>query len=217
MKFLNLVCVCVCISASGAVKEVGKSDSGDDDFDNTSNPGDNIWDSNGAIFYWDFSRADNLRGNSNTVHYDFDQWTITNLQRNGGSLTIHLQTPQSGFGSGNLTGDWGQEDGSSQIDYPKKKPNYWFQDVVIVSSGNSLGTVSLDADNWSNFGAEDRWHAYESGGKVTLRYEGTYPAGYSPVPEPSTYLMVSGLLVLPFWRVCRGFRKRTSSKVLNEV
>jgi len=188
------------ISVFGTETNVGQGSAGDTDF-----TGSNTWDSDGATFYWDFSKADNYVDGA--VLTNFDTWTINNLTKNSGNLTIHFQNQQANFNTGNLTGDWGQEDGSAQIDFSNLRPGYWFNDIVVVTgSGDGISSGDIAFSNAPGGGASN-WSKYVNGNRLSLRYEGAWPSGYTAAPEPSTYVMVSGLLCLPLWRAFRLFRK----------
>ena len=71
-------------SSFGTETKVGEGSAGDTDF-----AGSNTWDSDGATFYWDFSKADKYVGGA--VPSNFDTWTITNLTKYG-TLVIRFQS-----------------------------------------------------------------------------------------------------------------------------
>lgn len=174
------------------------------------------WTSN-QTYYWDFSQADNYVDGS--VQQNFDTWEITNLTKGGGKLTIEFSTWEggAGFGSGNLTGDYGQEDSTAQIDYSTLTPGYWFNDIVVVSGGDGISSGDILLNTTTIPGGASKWTKYVSGDKLSLRYDGSFPAGYASAPEPSTYIMVSGLLGMPLWRAFRRFRKTSVSKSLGSI
>jgi len=61
--------------------------------------------------------------------------------------------------------------------------------------------INADAFHYSNsYWGNGGWGVSYSGGNFIL--------GYSAVPEPSTYVMVTGLLMLPGFQFLRRFRKR---------
>lgn len=190
----------LCVFAFGTETKVGESDAGDDVFNNTTDPGSNVWDSDGATFYWDFSKADNY-DSPGSAETNFDVWNISSLAKNGGNLTISFQDQQSGFGTGNLTGDY-----EDQMKYSTLTPGYWFNDIVTISGGNTLSAGEVVLANEPGSGTWSAW-VEDGGTTVSLRYDGSFPAGYSAVPEPSTYVMVSGLLAMPLWRFFLRFRK----------
>jgi len=210
---------CLSTSTFGTETTVGGPGSyyspGDQDFTGsfTLYGGYNIWDGDGATFYWDFSTADNYVNGA--AYSYFDTWTIPNLSKNGGDLKIHFLTQQAGFNTGNLTGDWGQGalDATSQIDYSTLRPGYWFNDIVVVTGGgDNITSGDIVLENAP--GGAENWTHYVNDNKLSLRFEGSWPLGYSAVPEPSTYIMVSGLFALPLWRAIRRFRKTSVSEPL---
>ena len=146
----------------------------------------------GQTYFWDFSVADNYVASGPTINHNFDQWTITNLSNASGGLTITIRNQSSDFSGTN--GDDEQFQG------------YWFNDVVAVSGGESFSAANITLSGGPGGGT---WTPYVGGNKLSIRYA----ANYTAAPEPSTYIMVSGLLGLPIWRACRGFRRRTSSAV----
>jgi hypothetical protein len=61
--------------------------------------------------------------------------------------------------------------------------------------------INADAFHYSNsYWGNGGWGVSYAGGNFIL--------GYSAVPEPSTYVMVTGLLMLPGFQFLRRFRKR---------
>ena len=146
----------------------------------------------GQTYSWDFTVADNYVASGPTINHNFDQWTITNLSNASGGLTINIRNQSSDFSGTN--GDDEQFQG------------YWFNDVVAVSGGESFSASNITLSGGPGGGT---WTPYVGGNKLSIRYA----ANYTAAPEASTYIMVSGLLGLPIWRACLGFRRRTSSAV----
>ena len=146
----------------------------------------------GQTYSWDFTIADNYVASGPTINHNFDQWTITNLSNASGGLTINIRNQSPDFSGTN--GDDEQFQG------------YWFNDVVAVSGGESFSASNITLSGGPGGGT---WTPYVGGNKLSIRYA----ANYTAAPEASTYIMVSGLLGLPIWRACRGFRRRTSSAV----
>ena len=70
----------------------------------------------------------------------------------------------------------------------------------------------------SNFDVRSDDFAYHAGnwhGDWNVWYDGSgdFYLQYSAVPEPSTYIMVTGLFMLPGFRMFRKWRKKSTSSV----
>ncbi|MBT3637811.1 MAG: hypothetical protein HN531_12780 [Opitutae bacterium] len=85
-----------------------------------------------------------------------------------------------------------------------------------INWGTGPGGAAWDGNGWQDAGAyfniDDRAYNYHNGnlnGGWGVWYNGTgdFYLRYSAVPEPSTYVMVTGLLLLPGFRLFRRFRK----------
>jgi hypothetical protein len=84
---------------------------------------------------------------------------------------------------------------------------------VVTGGGDNITSGDIVLSNAP--GGASNWTKYVNDNKLSLRFEGSFPAGYySAVPEPSTYIMVSGLFALPLWRAIRRFRKTSVSEPL---
>ncbi|MBU63165.1 MAG: hypothetical protein CMI26_11765 [Opitutae bacterium] len=150
----------------------------------------------GQTYFWDFSVADNYVASGPTINNNFDQWTITNLSNASGGLTINIRNQSSDFSGTN--GDDEQFQG------------YWFNDVVTVNGGDSFSASNITLSGGPGGGT---WTPYVGGNKLSIRYS----ANYTAAPEPSTYIMVSGLLGLPLWRAFRRLRKPSVSEPLSSI
>jgi len=146
---------------------------------------------NGTVTYaWDFSSV----ANAKTAGTNYDTWNIANLTLNSGdttSLTINInEIGSTGFNETN--GDDTQANG------------YLFLDVLKVTSTASGGLSNLDSVTFTgDHTGQGVWNAYYGDSGLSLRYA----ANYTAAPEPSTYVMVSGLLMLPAFRFWRRLRK----------
>ncbi|MBN38368.1 MAG: hypothetical protein CMI29_07865 [Opitutae bacterium] len=106
-------------------------------------------------------------------------------------------------------------------------------DGILFLNGGSHGSITnwggttLASGSWSDasshFNVND--HAYKfhngnlsghSGWGVWYNGSGDFYLRYSAVPEPSTYVMVTGLLLLPGFRLVRRFRKSFGKSDMDE-
>ena len=70
-------------------------------------------------------------------------------------------------------------------------------------SNGTLNNFSVNAVGWQYYNHHlNDWGVYHHNGSFYLQY--------SAVPEPSTYVMVTGLLMLPGYNFVRRMRKKKS-------
>ena len=78
--------------------------------------------------------------------------------------------------------------------------------------GGSNGIVngfSVNAVGWQHFNNHlNSWSVYHNSGSFYLQY--------SAVPEPSTYVMITGLLMVPGYNFIRRFRKKKVTGVTED-
>jgi hypothetical protein len=157
----------------------------------TTNSSNYNW--NGSVTYsWDFSSV----ASSKSAGTDFDTWNISGLTLNTGdttSLTINIDDIIASSTFSETNGDDLQANG------------YLFLDVLKVSSTTSGGLSKLDSVTFSgDHTGQGTWKAYYDDSGMSLGYT----ANYTAAPEPSTYIMVSGLVFLPVLRYWRRFRNK---------
>ena len=78
-----------------------------------------------------------------------------------------------------------------------------------LSDGDVSSSFTIRTDDFSHSVGHwyGDWGVYKSGGNLYLTY--------SAVPEPSTYIMVTGLFMLPCFRLFKKWRRQSTSSVLN--
>jgi len=162
---------------------------------------------NGGVFDWEIT---DFAGN-NADGSDWDVLKFDNLEfSESDSFDINIYSLASNGSAGEVSGDYGlgvSKTGTS---------GFKFMEWTTSGSGWNNAPVSarvvngfnINSDNWAvandfYFGDWSVW--YESG---------SFYLQYSAVPEPSTYFMVTGLLMLPGYNFLRRIRKK---KTLGDV
>ena len=76
-------------------------------------------------------------------------------------------------------------------------------------SNGKLSNFNVNAVGWQYYHHSlNDWGVYHNNGSFYLQY--------SAVPEPSTYMMVTGLLMLPGYNFVRRLRKKKLDKLSEE-
>ena len=160
---------------------------------------------NGGVFDWEIT---DFTGN-NADGSDWDVLKFDNLEfSESDSFDINIYSLASNGSTGGVT-----VDGSNHL-YSSKTGTSGFKFMEWTTSGsgwnNAPGSArvvngfNINSDNWAaanNFYYGD-WSVWYEGGSFYLQY--------SAVPEPSTYFMVTGLLMLPGYNFLRRIRKKKS-------
>ena len=159
----------------------------------------------GGIYDWEISDFDGSAGSGwdvlayNALTFEGGQAfdiNIFSLQSNGtaGANSGNTFAPKSG------TGGFKFLDGSSHANIN------WGS---FTNPGTGGGTLSdsyfdINQQGWSHYNHHmGNWSVYYDGG-------GDFYLQFSAVPEPSTYVMVTGLLMLPGYNFVRRMRKKKS-------
>jgi hypothetical protein len=160
---------------------------------------------NGGVFDWEIT---DFTGN-NADGSDWDVLKFDDLEfSESDSFDINIYSLASNGSAGGVT-----VDGSNHL-YSSKTGTSGFKFMEWTTSGsgwnNAPGSArvvngfNINSDNWAaanNFYYGD-WSVWYEGGSFYLQY--------SAVPEPSTYFMVTGLLMLPGYNFLRRIRKKKS-------
>ena len=167
---------------------------------------------NGGVFDWEIT---DFTGN-NADGSDWDVLKFDNLEfSESDSFDINIYSLASNGSAGGVT-----VDGSNHL-YSSKTGTSGFKFMEWTTSGsgwnNAPGSArvvngfNINSDNWAvanNFYYGD-WSVWYESGSFYLQY--------SAVPEPSTYFMVTGLLMLPGYNFLRSIRKKKSLGDVEDV
>ncbi len=160
---------------------------------------------NGGVFDWEIT---DFAGN-NSDGSDWDVLKFDDLDfSESDTFDLNIYSLASNGSAGGVS-----VDGSNHL-YSSKAGTSGFKFMEWTTSGsgwnNAPGSArvvngfNINSDNWAgvnNFYYGD-WSVWYESGNFYLQY--------SAVPEPSTYFMVTGLLMLPGYNFFRRFRKKKS-------
>jgi autotransporter-associated beta strand protein len=160
---------------------------------------------NGGVFDWEITDfAGNNADGSDWDVLKFDDLVFSESD----SFDINIYSLASNGSAGGVS-----VDGSNHL-YSSKTGSSGFKFMEWTTSGsgwnNAPGSArvvngfNINSDNWAvanNFYYGD-WSVWYESGSFYLQY--------SAVPEPSTYFMVTGLLMLPGYNFLRRIRKKKS-------
>jgi len=162
------------------------------------------------VFDWEIT--DFAGDNSDGSDWDVLKFDTLDFNEDSHTFDINIYSLASNGSAGGVSGDYGL--GVSKTGTSGFKFMEWTGSGALDgSSGGWLDSdqtarkvtaFNINSDNWAaanNFYYGD-WSVWYEGGSFYLQY--------SAVPEPSTYFMVTGLLMLPGYNFLRRIRKKKS-------
>jgi hypothetical protein len=168
----------------------------------------------GAVFDWEISDF-NSGANQSSFNNEFDVLNFGTLQFGSGAvIDLNIFSVASNGTAGAVAG-LGVNTGNNGIVFLNG----------AAHSNITWGGTTLAEGSWSDasayFDVNNHAYNYHNGnihGGWTAWYNGSgdFYLRYSAVPEPSTYVMVTGLLLLPGFRLCRRLRKGFSNSEKDE-
>jgi autotransporter-associated beta strand protein len=166
---------------------------------------------NGGVFDWEIT--DFAGDNSGGSDWDVLKFDTLNFDATNDTFDINIYSLASDGSAGGVT-----VDGSNHL-YSSKTGTSGFKFMEWTGSGTPNGTTegwlgdqtarevtafNINSDSWA-------YHNNFYYGDWSVWYEsGSFYLQYSAVPEPSTYFMVTGLLMLPGYNFLRRIRKKKS-------
>ena len=162
---------------------------------------------NGGVFDWEITdfAGDNENGS------DWDVLKFDNLEFNeSDSFDINIYSLASNGSAGGVT-----VDGSNHL-YSSKTGTSGFKFMEWTTSGSGWNNAPASSGVVNGFNINSDSWAYHNNfyfGDWSVWYDSTnkdFYLQYSVVPEPSTYFMVTGLLMLPGYNFLRRLRKKKS-------
>ena len=167
---------------------------------------------NGGVYDWEITDFKSGANQSSYDGTDFDVLKFSTMAFDSSAsasfginvFSVHKTSGNAGgvTNGGAHTGD----NGILFLDGPNHSAITW---------GHANHTLNSGVNNWQHadyFNVDDRGYNFHNGnlnGGWSVWYNGTgdFYLRYSAVPEPSTYVMVLGMLLVPGFRFFRRFRK----------
>ncbi len=161
---------------------------------------------NGGVFDWQIK--DFNPGGTAGTHWDKLSFGTLNFQtgQNFGINIIALKGSSFDGTMGNVSNT-----GNTWNNYSDTDGFLFASGTTIngLSDGDVSSSFTIRTDDFSHSVGHwyGDWGVYKSGGNLYLTY--------SAVPEPSTYIMVTGLFMLPCFRLFKKWRRQSTSSVLD--
>jgi autotransporter-associated beta strand protein len=165
---------------------------------------------NGGVFDWEI--RDFAGDNSDGSDWDVLKFDTLDFNEDADTFDINIYSLAANGSAGGVSGDYGlgvAKSGTSGFKFME-----WTGSGALDGStggwldsdqsARKVTAFNINSDNWAatnNFYYGD-WSVWYEGGSFYLQY--------SAVPEPSTYFMVTGLLMLPGYNFLRRIRKKKS-------
>ena len=152
------------------------------------------WNS-GGVFDWQIKDFDPAGGTAGT---DWDKLNFTTLNfESGQTFDINILAVQNDGTAGNVSNN-----SNTWNEYATNNGFLFLQGTTVnnLPDGDVSSSFNIRSDdfNYQIGHYYGDWGVYKDGGNFYLTY--------SAVPEPSTYIMVTGLFLLPGWRWIRRLR-----------
>jgi hypothetical protein len=162
----------------------------------------------GGVYDWEISNFDGSAGS------DWDVLAFNTLTFEGASaFDINIFGLQAdgtaGMNSGNTFAAKSGTSGFKFLDGSSHANINW-GGFGAQSTGQVDSLFNINQQGWSHYNHHyGNWGVYYGG-------DGDFYLTYSAVPEPSTYMMVTGLLMLPGYNFVRRLRKKKLDKLSEE-
>jgi autotransporter-associated beta strand protein len=160
----------------------------------------------GGVFDWEL---DDFDGTTGGTDYDVMNFTNLTLGAKNETFTINILGINSSNGSAGAPNNFGTKERSGTNGFKFLNNNnssgitwtggtQWSQAELNSYFVFNTDAVDFNTNNW-----EKNWEVFYDSGDFYLQYTAT--------PEPSTYIMVTGLFLLPGFRMFKRWRKKFTS------
>ena len=172
---------------------------------------------NGGVFDWEIT--DFAGDNSDGSDWDVLKFDTLDFNEDSHTFDINIYSLASNGSAGGVSGDYGlgvSKTGTSGFKFmewtgsgtPNGTSEGWIDND---QSARKVTAFNINSDAWA-------YHNNFYYGDWSVWYEsGSFYLQYSAVPEPSTYFMVTGLLMLPGYNFLRRIRKKKSLGDLEDI
>jgi len=164
---------------------------------------------NGGVYDWEITDFSGTAG----TDWDLLKFDTLNFDSTSDVFTINIMSLDENGSAGAMSG------GNIWNNYTSN--GFKFMETMVGGSGwtgtgsmGSSGLVSafdVNATGWSHYNSHhlNNWNVWHDG-------SGSFYLQYSVAPEPSTYVMVTGLMLVPGMNAVRKYRNRKKKPEIEE-
>ena len=156
----------------------------------------------GGVYDWEISDFTGSAGSD----WDLLKFDTLNFDSSSDTFTINIMGLAANGTAGAMGGGnvWGSYQTTNGFKFMEATGNGsgWTGSGNMGSAG-LVSNISIESRGWSHYNSHNlnEWDVWYDG-------SGAFYLQYSAVPEPSTYMMVTGLLMVPGMSYVRRFRRR---------
>jgi autotransporter-associated beta strand protein len=164
---------------------------------------------NGGVYDWEIT---DFTGTAGTTGWDLLKFDTLNFDSTSDVFTINIMSLDANGSAGAMGGGdiWQSYATSSGFKFMETTGSGW-TGTGSMNSADLVSAFNVVDDGWSYYNqhwAHD-WSVWYDG-------SGSFYLQYSVAPEPSTYVMVTGLMLVPGMNAVRKYRNRKKKQGIEE-